>query len=118
MGYALRKPTVLLRVTSDQQGSLAIDGQPVGAGPLVDKEEAGAGTRKVTLLTPPSPILALSIDHPVYEPGLNRTNYKWAPMPPSTRIVIHLTPEQCIYGSVMQGGGLITFGVLIEYLGE
>lgn len=118
MAYSLRKLTELHRVTADQQGRVAVDGEAVGAGAIVPQEESGAGVRKVTVLTPPSPILFLSLDQSVEDAGLNRTGYKWPPMPPSTRVVFHLTPEQALYGSTEQGGGLCSFGVIIEYLGE
>lgn len=117
MAYSLRAPTALLRVTSDQQGRLAISGQPVGDGAIVPPDTS-PGVRKVTVLTPPAPRIFLALDETVEAAGLNRTGYKWAPMPPSTRIVFHLTPEQALYGSVEQGGGLASFGVIIEYFGE
>lgn len=70
------------------------------------------------MLTAPSPALFVSIDQPVSDVGANRTQYKWPPLPQDATVSFHLGPDQSLYGAAGQGGGVVSFGVLIEYLEE
>jgi hypothetical protein len=114
----LHKPTQLLRVTVDQQGRAAVDGQAYGDGDILRGVAADGHFRMVTILTPPSPIIQMSIDQPVEVAGANRTQYKWAPLPTNSRIPFCIGPEQTVYATAVQGGGLASFAVIVEFLEE
>jgi hypothetical protein len=111
----LTAPTELLRVTVDQQGRSAINAIALGDGPVL-APATQPGLRRVTVMTPDAPRVLLSIDEAVAVAGLNRTQYKWPVLPPSATIFFHLGPEQAVYASAEQGGGMATFAMLVEHL--
>ena len=114
----LRKPTEWLRVALDQQGSAQVNNQPVPAGgPVLAPEEgAPAGTyRRVQLGVPSSPPILVSLQLSPTAAGPNRTGYQYAPAPPNKLIVLRLQPEQQMFMTVGQGGGLAICSLIVEY---
>jgi hypothetical protein len=112
----LAKATELLRVTLDQQGRVAVNGQAYGDGDILRGSDSDGFIRRVTFLTPAAPRLFMALDETVADAGANRTQYKWAPLPSNAAFHIHLGPEQKVYASAEQGGGIVSFGVVVEFL--
>ena len=118
----LRKPTQLLRVTVSQELQpilLAEEGVPEGA------------YRKVTIFTPQSPVIHLTLDtggvpsppsanskNPATTPlkvGPNR-DYKTPPLSVDASLSFCLLPQQQVFAQAEQGGGFAVLAVLVEYM--
>lgn len=101
----VRKPTKLLRATCTQE-LREILGAEAGA--------AEGSYRLVTIMTPPEPVLHVSIDSPTpLQAGPDR-NYRVPRLPPDSSISFHLQPQQVLYGQSEAGLGFAS--ILCEYL--
>ena len=77
---------------------------------------AHQGLRRVQVLIPPSPPVALAIDHPdPLEAGPGRV-FALPPAPPGQAIEFMLMPEQKLYAATAEGVGMALIGLIIEYL--
>ena len=106
----LRKPTIAERITVSLQAELVV----------APELEAPAGAnRRVRLLTPPAPLVAISVDHPTpTEAGPGRAFF-FVNLPPSQIVAIWLQPSQSIYALVVPGaGGYAQLGYICEFFDE
>jgi hypothetical protein len=74
------------------------------------------GFRRVQLLVPPAPPVAFAIDQPDPDTAGPGRVFMLPPAPPGQAITFVLLPDQEIWGSTGEGGGLAVLGVVVEYL--
>lgn len=101
----VRKPTITTRETCGQELRLILD-KDVGA-------PAGS-YRRVVLMTPPSPVMNVSIDQPTPTQIAGGRGYMVPRFSPDTSFSFCLQPDQQVYAMATEGFGSIS--IICEYL--
>ena len=77
---------------------------------------AHPGYRRVQLLIPGGTPVAFGIDGPDAATAGPGRVFMLPPAPPGQAITFCLLPEQRLYGSTGEGGGMAILGLVVEYL--
>jgi hypothetical protein len=87
---------------------------------IVPEEGApGGAVRRVQLLVPPAPRVAIAIDVPMPTQAGPGRSYKYVQVPPDARIPIWLQPHQLLVAMVVAGtGGMAELGYICEFFDE
>ncbi len=74
------------------------------------------GQRRVQVLVPASPPVAVCIDRPDPEDAGPGRVWKLPPAPPGQSIEFMLLPDQQLYACTAEGTGMALLGLIVEYL--
>jgi hypothetical protein len=101
----IRKKTEILRATTGNVATV-----------VLPREDAPSGSiRRVTIVTPASPSIAIALDQEPEAIADGRV-FEWRPLPTGTAIPpFDLLPEQFISAAV-EGVGLAHFSIIVQYL--